>query len=145
MTGMDETGPNDQEPDPELPELCDECGTVLDDGEELYALVPDSSALHAFDPDFDGKRVLTACSLDHLAELVEQYRRRPYVAEEQWAGKVCRALEHSGEALTLEALALASGLSKDQVGRAVKWQNESARLWYERYGDSAGSAGGGEP
>ncbi|WP_354638800.1 hypothetical protein [Kitasatospora camelliae] len=132
--GPFEGGPEGEPAEEELPELCDQCGSLIDPGEELFALVPDSSALHAWDPDFDGKRVLTACSIDHLAELVDQYRRRPFVVEEQWAGKVCRALEQHGEPLNIDALAHASGLSADQVDRAVDWHNERARRWRKRFG-----------
>ncbi|MFI9270947.1 hypothetical protein ACIGXM_09595 [Kitasatospora sp. NPDC052896] len=125
---------DDMDPD-DLPELCDKCGTVITEDDELYALVPDSSALHEDDPRLDGKRVLTACSIDHLGDLVEEYRRRPYLDEEQWAGKVCRVLEEQDGEVSLETLALATGLSEQQVDRGVAWHNARARAWQERYGD----------
>lgn len=39
-------GDEDVEPQPEL---CDLCGTVVSDSTEWYALVPDSSSIHAVD------------------------------------------------------------------------------------------------
>ncbi|WP_431682408.1 hypothetical protein [Kitasatospora sp. KL5] len=135
---MDASDAFDRRSDHDLPELCDVCGAVLADGEELYALVPDSSAVHAFEPDFDGKRVLTACGVDHLAEIVDQYRRRPFVPEEQWAGKICRALEQTGEPLTPEELAAISGLSQEQVDRGVDWHNARARALQRRWDGPAG-------
>jgi hypothetical protein len=79
-------------PEKGAPELCDLCGAVVGDETELYALVPDSSAIHAHDPKFDGKR-LVACTDEHLRQLVEQYHRRPFIDAELWAGKIYRAVE----------------------------------------------------
>ncbi|TJZ95467.1 hypothetical protein [Actinacidiphila oryziradicis] len=51
------------------PELCDLCGMAISDGSELYAFARDSSLIHPYDPKFDGKRCLTACSAEHMAQL----------------------------------------------------------------------------
>ena len=82
--------------------------------------------------------MLTACTVDHLAEIVEQYRRRPFVPEEQWAGKVCRALEHNGGPLSLTELLEVSGLSEEQVDRGVDWHNARARELQRRFGGPTG-------
>ncbi|WP_045692451.1 hypothetical protein [Streptomyces rubellomurinus] len=120
---------------PEL-DLCDLCGQAVDGDDLLSALVPDSSALHVSDPALDGKRVLTACGLDHLAELIEQYRHRPFVPEEQWAGKVCRTLaEYDDEPVPLTEVAELSGLSVQQAEQGVEWHNARAREWRARYGE----------
>ncbi|MCG6494247.1 hypothetical protein [Kitasatospora sp. A2-31] len=119
-------------------DLCDHCGRVLADEDVLGALVPDSSAFHATDPGLDGKRVLTACSVDHLAVLVEEYRQRPFVDEEQWAGKVCRALTDSDEPVPLSVVAELSGLSVRQAEQGVEWHNARAQEWRARYGDGDG-------
>ncbi|MFF2350960.1 hypothetical protein ACFVVL_14375 [Kitasatospora sp. NPDC058115] len=116
-------------------DLCDHCGRVLHDEELLGALVPDSSAVHAHDPGLDGRRVVTACSSDHLAALIAEYRNRPFVHEEQWAAKVCRTLADCDEPVPLGLVAALSGLSEHQAQRGVDWHNARAREWRARYGE----------
>ncbi|MFI9318600.1 hypothetical protein ACIGXI_02265 [Kitasatospora aureofaciens] len=123
--------------DREAVDLCDHCGRVVPAADLLSALVPDSSALHPSDPELDGRRVLTACTVEHLAELVEYYRERPFVLEEQWAGKVCRALAEQEDAVPLSLVARMSGLSVQQAAQGVEWHNARAREWQARYGDDA--------
>ncbi|MGA5820300.1 hypothetical protein ACPC54_20835 [Kitasatospora sp. NPDC094028] len=134
---MEDIGPPTDDRSGGIPELdlCDLCGQAVDDDDLLGALVPDSSALHVSDPALDGKRVLTACNLDHLASLIEQYRRRPFIPEEQWAGKVCRVLaEYDDEPVPLSEVAELSGLSVQQAEQGVAWHNARAREWRARYG-----------
>ncbi|MER6301731.1 hypothetical protein ABT247_19525 [Kitasatospora sp. NPDC001539] len=141
---MEDTGPPPEGPpadDTDAFDLCDECGRVVAAAELLGALVPDSSALHPTDSDLDGKRVLTACSVDHLAVLVEHYRQRPFVPEEQWAGKVCRALADCDQPMPLSVVARLSGLSEHQAEQGVEWHNARAREWQARYGGPAGADG----
>src|SRR3954454_14839941 len=89
-----------------LPEVCDACHTVIDDGSELYALVPDSSVTHPHDPAQDGTRVIAACSRPHLQTLRQRCVQRPFIDEELWAGKIRRFLHHHpGHTFTLEELA----------------------------------------
>ncbi|MFE6866630.1 hypothetical protein ACFVFS_08730 [Kitasatospora sp. NPDC057692] len=116
-------------------DLCDECGLVVLGDELLGALVPDSSAVHVFDPELDGRRVVTACSAEHLAALIEVYRNRPFVHEEQWAAKVCRTLAEHDEPVPLSMVAALSGLSEHQAQCGVDWHNARAREWRARYGD----------
>ncbi|MFH9347707.1 hypothetical protein [Kitasatospora sp. NPDC017646] len=123
--------------DTEAFDLCDLCGQVVAAPDLLSALVPDSSALHPSDPELDGRRVLTACTVEHLAELVEHYRDRPFVPEEQWAGKVCRTLAEQEEPVPLSQVAQLSGLSVQQAAQGVEWHNARAREWQARYGDRA--------
>ncbi|MFD0277240.1 hypothetical protein ACFVHB_25495 [Kitasatospora sp. NPDC127111] len=136
---MEDIGPPAEDPfgdaaDGDAYDLCDQCGRIVADDDLLSALVPDSSALSATDPSMDGKRVLTACSVDHLAALVEQYRLRPFVPEEQWAAKVCRALAACDEPVPLGLVAELSGLSEQQAEQGVEWHNARAREWRARYG-----------
>ncbi|MCQ4079726.1 hypothetical protein NGB36_03730 [Streptomyces sp. RB6PN25] len=114
------------------PELCDLCGAVICNDAQVYALVPDSSAIHSVDARLDGVRMVTACSPDHLAELQENYRLRPFVDEELWVGKIARALNEHAAGLTLERLAEMTRLSLVQIDRAVVWQNQRFRQWQER-------------
>lgn len=65
----------------------------MDAGTERYAIVPDSSSIHAVDPRFDGKRMVVACTKEHLAALVKEYRQRPFADAELWAGEIARAIE----------------------------------------------------
>jgi hypothetical protein len=121
--------------DAETFDLCDHCGRIIAGPDVLSALVPDSSALHPTASELDGKRVLLACSVDHLALLVEHYRHRPFVPEEQWAGKVCRALADYEGPVPLSVVARLSGLSERQAEQGVEWHNARAREWQARYGD----------
>ncbi|MGW4891987.1 hypothetical protein ACWEQL_06920 [Kitasatospora sp. NPDC004240] len=141
---MEHIGPpprDDRSPDdPDAYDLCDHCGAVVPDVDLLGALVPDSSALHVSDPGLDGKRVLTACSVDHLAELVDHYRRRPFVPVEQWAAKVCRTLSEYDDPVPIDRVAELSGISEQQAREGVEWHNARAREWRARYGDDPGPA-----
>jgi hypothetical protein len=104
------------------PELCDLCAAVIRDGSELYSVVGDSSAV---DPDRrvpDGQRRLTACGPAHLRELVDRYRGRPFDEEELWAYMVMRDQRRLGPDTELEDLADTTGLSLQQVMRAIRWQ-----------------------
>ncbi|MEV0533609.1 hypothetical protein [Kitasatospora sp. NPDC050463] len=121
-------------------DLCDQCGRVVPEEDLLGILVPDSSALHATDPELDGKRLVTACCVAHLDTLVDEYRRRPFVPEEQWAAKVCRALAGYDEPVPLGTVAALTGLSEQQAQEGVDWHNARAREWQERYGDPGGDA-----
>ncbi|MEU3570353.1 hypothetical protein AB0E96_18300 [Kitasatospora sp. NPDC036755] len=82
---MEDIGPPAGGPadDAETLDLCDHCGRAVARAELLGALVPDSSVLHSAEPELDGRRVVLACCADHLAALVADYRRRPFVPEEQ--------------------------------------------------------------
>ncbi|WP_431903318.1 hypothetical protein [Nonomuraea sp. bgisy101] len=103
------------------PALCDWCGAVISAGAELYSMALDSSVIHASNPRFDGRRFLTACTHEHLAALDEHYRRRPFVDEELWAGKIARVMDSTTEPLTLADLVDATGLSREQVERSMAW------------------------
>ncbi|MGY0459127.1 hypothetical protein ACW14Y_02555 [Kitasatospora sp. cg17-2] len=116
-------------------DICDHCGLAVLAQDLLGALVPDSSAVHASDPELDGRRVVTACSAGHLAMLVEVYRSRPFVPEEQYAGKVSRTLADYDEPVPLSVVAALCGLSEDQAQQGVDWHNARAREWRARYGD----------
>ncbi|MFD8708468.1 hypothetical protein ACFV1W_38805 [Kitasatospora sp. NPDC059648] len=145
---MEDYGPPADDPAPDDTEafdLCDHCGQVGDATDLLSALVPDSSALHPSDPELDGRRVLTACTVEHLAELVQQYRDRPFVPEEQWAGKVCRALAEQEEPVPLSLVAQMSGLSEQQAAQGVEWHNARAREWQARYGDATAAEEDDQP
>ncbi|OEJ22834.1 hypothetical protein AR457_35495 [Streptomyces agglomeratus] len=61
----------DNEPDVDakgdpLPEVCNLRNGVISDGAEVYSLVRDSSAIHAHDSQFDGQRLIVACSPKRL-------------------------------------------------------------------------------
>lgn len=123
---MDEHG---DAPGQGVPELCDLCGTVISEATELVALVQDSSAVHAHDAAFDGWRLVTACTQEHLRELVEQYRQRPFVEAEQWAGKIMRAVagSHGRRVDDDDVLCELTGLTVQQIHAGVAWHNDRAR------------------
>jgi len=126
---------DDGTPEQDEPELCDFCGTVITDQTELHTLVPDSSAVHASAPNFDGQRLLTSCTDDHMQRLVERYGARPFVDEELWAGKILRAVAgNPGKYIDDPFLAKETGLTVAQIHAAITWHNERARAVRERRG-----------
>jgi hypothetical protein len=115
-------------------EICDLCGAVIPSGSlDWYALVRDSSAIHAVESKYDGKRVLVGCSREHLGELAAQYERCPFVDAELWAGKIARALRRHPKGGSEEELARESGLTHEQIQRGVMWQNTEAQRWLEQH------------
>src|SRR5262245_39643395 len=92
------------------PELCDECGAVIHDGSELYAMVLDSSSVDPERPGLDGRRRLVACGIDHLDVLRGYYLGRPFDHDELRAHVVNRAQQDAERHLTLEELTRATGM-----------------------------------
>ncbi|MCZ4118979.1 hypothetical protein [Streptomyces sp. H39-S7] len=90
-------------------------------------VVPDSSVIHAQSPARDGRRLVVACSPEHLAVLRQEYRNRPYVPEELWAGQIDRALALQPQALTRDDLKAAPGLSHLEIQRALAWKRHRDR------------------
>ncbi|MFF2747782.1 hypothetical protein ACFVVA_19805 [Kitasatospora sp. NPDC058048] len=132
-TGRSADGPLGD--DAEALDLCDHCGEAVARADLVSVLVPDSSALHRSDPALDGRRVLRACSAEHLTALIDRYRRRPFIPEEQWAGKVCRTLAGREGPVPLGLVARLSGLSVQEAVQGVEWHNARAREWRAQYGD----------
>ncbi|MFG3408958.1 hypothetical protein [Streptomyces sp. NPDC048142] len=130
----DSSKPDDDAEDEALPELCDLCGAVVSGSTEWYALVPDSSSIHAVDARFDGKRLVVGCVKEHLAELIKQYKRRPFVDAELWAGKIARALQKYEGRISEEDLAAETGLAPNQIEAAATWQNIEVLRWREQFG-----------
>ncbi|GAA2281413.1 hypothetical protein GCM10010145_60370 [Streptomyces ruber] len=104
-------------------ELCDLCAATFPADEAVREYVPDSSSAHATRDRYDGLRLLTACREEHLEELRETYRRRPFVEEELWAAKITRALTTGPPALTLTQLGCRTGLHAPEIRRAIAWHN----------------------
>lgn len=127
------------------PELCDLCGAVIEDGSEVYATVRDSSAIHAHDARYDGERLVVACSQDHLGELMRQYRERPFVDAELWAGKIARAMLAHPQGMSAEVIAAETGLGPGQIDLAVLWNNLEAARWHEKFGDGPDGGDGEAP
>ncbi|MFI5615793.1 hypothetical protein [Amycolatopsis sp. NPDC051903] len=103
----------------------------------LHALVPDSSAIHAHDANFDGVRMVSGCTDEHLQQLVKQYRKRPFVDAELWAGKVQRAvLANTTRRIDDDALVEMTGLAVEQIHAGIDWHNDRTRALHERRDDS---------
>jgi hypothetical protein len=109
------------------PKLCDLCGMAISDGSELYAFARDSSPIHPYDPKFNGNRCLTACSAEHMTQLQEEYKHRPFIEEEPWAGKMGRVFDQHPEGLSIKDMIEATGLTRKQLDRAIAWNNEQVR------------------
>ncbi|WP_411130355.1 hypothetical protein [Streptomyces sp. x-19] len=116
---------NDESISPELDSgLCDLCGRTIPPSMRIFSLAPDSSVIHPDDPHQDGQRLLVACSAEHLGELQQQYRQRPYLKEELWAGKITRALRAHPEGLDEAGLVQATGLNIIQIEHTLSWESE---------------------
>ncbi|MGW1377459.1 hypothetical protein ACWD6P_24755 [Streptomyces sp. NPDC002446] len=132
------------EPDPGL---CDLCGLPIPPSTQIFSLVQDSSVTHPYDPEQDGQRLLAACGPEHLSELQQRYRQRPYVKEELWAGKIARALRAHPEGLDEEGIVQATGLNFIQIERTLSWESERFLLQqtqpedHDGPGDDASSSG----
>ncbi|MBK6017593.1 hypothetical protein [Streptomyces sp. MBT53] len=131
MTDSEPDAVGEDEPQPEL---CDQCGAMIDDGSELYAVVRDSSVIHAHDPKLDGGRMIVACSPEHLRDLQKQYRKRPFIDAELWAGKIYRAMDAHPDGLSREELEEETGLTPAQIELGVLWQNLGALRWHQQFG-----------
>ncbi|MDJ0347056.1 hypothetical protein QMK19_39860 [Streptomyces sp. H10-C2] len=119
--------PDYSAPIPET-DICDACARRLTDGCHLD-VIPDSSALHSRDPARDGRRLVVACSPEHLAALQDEYRTRPFTAEELWAGQVDRALAGQRR-LTQQELSEVTRLTALQIQRARAWKEQQQRRPY---------------
>ncbi|MFG2758051.1 hypothetical protein [Streptomyces wuyuanensis] len=100
---------------------CDLCDAPATDERGLRTHVKDSAYLHPHDPRLNGDRPLTACTAEHLTELIKKMGARPFVDEELWAGKIARALAAHPRGLNHYALAMETGLTQDQITQAALW------------------------
>lgn len=121
------------DPDEDGVELCDGCGVVLeeDDPGVLLTLVRDSSAVHAVDPEFDGKRMLQVCSHACADRVRAQYAARRWRRREQWAGKTLRALEARGGTADIRDVAADTGLApwKIRIASVYSVWRQLRRVW----------------
>ncbi|MCW7946706.1 hypothetical protein AAW14_33185 [Streptomyces hygroscopicus] len=129
-----DSGPNAGDEEEAQADLCDLCGTLVLDGTQWNALVRDSSAIHAIDPKYDGKRLVVSCSREHLAAVVEQYERRPFLYAELWAGKITRVLRQHPNGISPEDLARETGLNSDEIKHALTWRNIEVQRWQQQRG-----------
>ena len=109
------------------PELCDECGAVIYDGSELYAMMLDSSSVDPVRPGLDGRRRLVACGGEHLDALRRYYLGRPFDHDELRAHVVNRAQQDAERHLTLEELTRATGMTLGELLGALAWRS----LWFD--------------
>ncbi|MCZ4103238.1 hypothetical protein [Streptomyces sp. H39-C1] len=117
---------DDQSPSVPQTDICDACARPLTDGCHL-GVVRDSSAIHPRHRARDGRRLIAACSPEHLLALQREYRERPFVHEELWAGQILRALAQQPDGLAAEALCAATGLDDLQIRRAMEWEQHRAQ------------------
>ncbi|MFJ6752910.1 MULTISPECIES: hypothetical protein [unclassified Streptomyces] len=110
--------------DDKLVALCDLCGATVAEEAQVHAVVADSSAVHPRHPERDGRRPLTACTPSHLADLQQEYRRRPFEKAELWAGQIDRVLDSHPDGIEAEYLVELTGLSLPQIEAAVAWHTQ---------------------
>ncbi|MGW1617426.1 hypothetical protein ACWCQZ_50820 [Streptomyces sp. NPDC002285] len=102
------------------------------DSARWSAMVPDSSSI-TVDPKFDGTRLIVCCSRQHLAELTEQYKHRPFVDAELWQGKIARAIQHHPDGISPETLAEETGLNLQQIEAGVTWRTIDFQHWHQQF------------
>ncbi|WP_405015258.1 hypothetical protein [Kitasatospora sp. NBC_01539] len=98
-------------------------------GQMVMSYVPDSSAVTG-DARFDGQRLLRACGEPHLIELAASYQHRPFVTEELWSAQITRAVRRLGpldQEEMYERVVTMTGLSEEQLLKAVAWQDSHSR------------------
>ncbi|MGW9032222.1 hypothetical protein ACWGQ5_51210 [Streptomyces sp. NPDC055722] len=66
-------------------------------------------------------------------ELVEQYKRRPFMYAELWAGKITRVLRQHPKGISEEDLAKETGLTPDEIRHGVTWRNAEIQRWREQF------------
>lgn len=105
------------------PRVCEYCGSSIERGGGLYALVPDSSHLHPSDPSKDGKRISNACSGTH-AQLLIDLGRQSWIDEQLWSVKLTRVSARWNRSdATISAIASLAGITPRQLHRALDWRN----------------------
>uniref|UniRef100_UPI002F90B312 hypothetical protein n=1 Tax=Kitasatospora indigofera TaxID=67307 RepID=UPI002F90B312 len=127
--------------DVEGTELCDLCGTLVDESEAYLSVVADSSAT-ATDRGgglMDGERLLTACCWDHLETLVYAYEQRIFDIEELWAAIFVEAHRRLGLTATTDQILRATGLTPHQLDRARDWHTHHRLLPHRNLDDGAAS------
>jgi hypothetical protein len=78
--------------------------------------------------------MVVGCAKEHLAELVKQYRHRPFIDAELRAGKIARALQKHGGWIGEEDLAEETGLTPDQIEAGVTWRSIELLRWRQQFG-----------
>ncbi|MGW0825288.1 hypothetical protein [Streptomyces sp. NPDC002845] len=72
--------------------------------------------------------------------IVDQYKHRPFIEPQFWAGKIARALQKHGGRLSEEDLAEETGLTPEQIEAGVTWQSLEYLRWREQFGDDGPGA-----
>jgi hypothetical protein len=101
--------------------VCAYCGQPVPAGQDLMALVLDSSGMAPQDISLDGQRLVTACGNDHVAALAAQ-GRRAWVEEQRSFGRLCRASVQPGmRRASVSELGERAGMSARQLAEALDW------------------------
>ncbi|MFF5932944.1 hypothetical protein [Streptomyces sp. NPDC012508] len=82
---------------------------------------PDSSYVDPDDPLHDGQRPLSACSVEHLALLVNELRGRPYHDAELWFAKISRTMGRHHHGISMADLSQETGLDLEQLEAGALW------------------------
>ena len=110
---------------------CGLCQRPIIAGRAQYVVLRDSTVIHPEDPSMDGRRVVAACTSEHVDALQAAAPR--WCDEQLWFGQLTRAQQrsHSGSPLPLPTAARRAGLSIEQAQRALAWRRAEHRT--ERY------------
>jgi hypothetical protein len=106
---------------------CGLCRRPIFAGRAHYIVIRDSSVIDTDDPSMDGRRVLAACSTEHVDAL--RAAAPPWCDEQLWCGQLARAQAQArpGAPVPLAALARRAGLNLEQAQRALAWRRADHR------------------
>jgi hypothetical protein len=115
-------GPPANGADPHTRELrCGLCQQPIFAGRAQYVVLRDSSVIHPDDPSMDGRRVLAACTSNHVDAL--RAAAPAWCDEQLWSGQLARVQQtHRTAPAPLPTLARRAGLSLEQAQRAMAWR-----------------------
>jgi hypothetical protein len=123
----DRPEPPEDRPVPHAREVC--CGLCrrpIIAGRAQYVVLRDSSVIHPDDPILDGRRVVAACTSEHVDAL--RAAVPPWCDEQLWCGQLARVQQaHHGAPLPLPTLARRAGMSLGQAQRALAWRRAEHR------------------
>jgi hypothetical protein len=101
---------------------CGLCQRPIIAGRAQFVVLRDSSVIDPEDPSLDGRRVVAACTSEHVDAL--RAATPPWCDEQLWFGQLSRAQQqpHRGAASPLPAAARRAGLTLEQARRALAWR-----------------------
>lgn len=107
---------------------CEWCQQPVDDPDRYVITVADSSYTHPHDSSRHGRRVATACCVDH-AHALAQRGEREWNDDQFWAAQLTSRTAHLRTSrMTIDQLAEITQLRPEQVECALRWRGTTDAL-----------------